>query len=113
MIRKTCKYCGKPATRKSAWKYSRVCSSCKKHKSEVGVAYLMHRGDRCEQCGFIPIHPCQLSVDHVDGDRTNNALSNLRTLCHNCHALKTHLSKDYLNGGNGKADDPDEQGSLF
>jgi 5-methylcytosine-specific restriction endonuclease McrA len=28
-----------------------------------------------------------LEVDHRDGDRLNNELSNLRLLCPNCHAL--------------------------
>lgn len=28
-----------------------------------------------------------LELDHIDGDNTNNLLSNLRLLCPNCHAL--------------------------
>lgn len=28
-----------------------------------------------------------LEVDHIDGDNTNNEISNLRYLCPNCHAL--------------------------
>ena len=28
-----------------------------------------------------------LEIDHIDGDNTNNQLSNLRYLCPNCHAL--------------------------
>ena len=28
-----------------------------------------------------------LELDHVDGDRTNNLLCNLRLVCPNCHAL--------------------------
>lgn len=31
--------------------------------------------------------PIPLQLDHVDGDRTNNELRNLRLLCPNCHAL--------------------------
>ena len=30
--------------------------------------------------------PIPLELDHIDGDRTNNALGNLRLLCPNCHA---------------------------
>jgi hypothetical protein len=44
---------------------------------------------RCSRCqleewlgGAIP-----LQLDHIDGDRTNNELENLRLLCPNCHAL--------------------------
>lgn len=28
-----------------------------------------------------------LEIDHIDGDNSNNELSNLRYLCPNCHAL--------------------------
>ncbi len=43
----------------------------------------------CEHCGFIALHPCQLDVDHIDGNRDNDNPSNFRTLCANCHRLKT------------------------
>ncbi len=31
--------------------------------------------------------PIPLQLDHIDGDRTNNEIGNLRLLCPNCHAL--------------------------
>jgi hypothetical protein len=44
---------------------------------------------RCASCGLeqwlgkaIP-----LELDHIDGDRENNELPNLRIVCPNCHAL--------------------------
>ena len=48
----------------------------------------------CEECGFVAVHPCQLDIDHIDGDRMNDSPGNLRTLCSNCHRLKTQLSRD-------------------
>ena len=30
--------------------------------------------------------PIPLELDHIDGDNTNNEISNLRLLCPNCHA---------------------------
>lgn len=61
-----------------------------------GQSYLVHKGDRCGKCGFVPVHRCQLDVDHIDGNHNNNQLSNLRTLCSNCHRLETHLHRHYL-----------------
>ncbi len=45
----------------------------------------------------MPIHPCQLDVDHRDGDKANDAPANLQTLCANCHRLKTFLNGDNTN----------------
>lgn len=43
---------------------------------------------RCERCGITDWLGDRLpfELDHIDGDRTNNRLENLRMLCPNCHA---------------------------
>lgn len=43
---------------------------------------------RCEECGLHEWNgrPAPLQLDHIDGDRRNNLLENLRLLCPNCHA---------------------------
>ena len=43
---------------------------------------------RCACCGLGEWNgqPIPLELDHVDGDRTNNEIGNLRLLCPNCHA---------------------------
>jgi len=59
--------------------------------------WLAFKTEVCESCGFIPEHPCQLDVDHIDGNHSNNDQSNLQTLCANCHRLKTQINKDWEN----------------
>ena len=49
--------------------------------------------DHCETCGFVAVHPCQLQLDHVNGDWTINRPDNRQTLCANCHALKSKFEK--------------------
>ena len=56
--------------------------------------YIKYKGSKCEHCGFVPVHSCQLDVDHIDGDRSNNHPENLQTLCANCHRLKTLVCRD-------------------
>ncbi len=72
--------------------YRTLCSACRR-----GKIYKQYRKKYCEQCGFIPLHICQLDVDHIDGDHNNNSPDNLRTLCANCHRLKSYLNKDHIN----------------
>lgn len=60
--------------------------------------YIVHKKDYCEWkdgCDFKIAHPCQLEVDHIDGNHHNNDPDNLQTLCANHHALKTHLEGNY------------------
>ena len=73
-------------------RYGVLCSSC--HKS-----YKYTKKDHCQApgCNFIPVHGAQLEIDHIDGNKLNNDLDNLRTLCCNCHRLKTHINEEWSN----------------
>ena len=81
---------------KGAQIYDKMCARCRIND------YRKHKKDHCEICGFVALIPAQLDVDHIDGDRTNNDITNLQTLCANCHRLKTHLNKDHLRGRDAK-----------
>jgi hypothetical protein len=57
----------------------------------------------CVECDNSGLHrgkPLILQLDHKDGDRTNNILSNLRWLCPNCHSQTDTYAgrKRYRNG---------------
>lgn len=56
-----------------------------------------YRRAHCERCGFVPEHDCQMTVDHIDGNKLNNDPDNFQTLCANCHNLKSYLNKDHFN----------------
>ena len=62
-----------------------------KHRRPNNYKYRFAVKSSCEFCGFIPVEMCQLDVDHIDGNHNNNDISNLQTLCANCHRLKTFL----------------------
>lgn len=42
---------------------------------------------KCYDCGY-DAHPEIILIHHIDGDRSNGALSNLIPLCQNCHCLR-------------------------
>ncbi|HAT71548.1 MAG TPA: hypothetical protein DCS63_01875 [Elusimicrobia bacterium] len=52
----------------------------------------------CEECGWAKTSIdgyLPLELDHINGDRQDNRLENLRILCPNCHSLKpTHRGRN-------------------
>lgn len=84
-----------------AEKGRRKCSTCRRGYSRYDRKYTLNKKDYCENadCTATIVESVQLTVDHEDGDKNNVSEENLVTLCHNCHALKTHTNRDYLNLG--------------
>jgi hypothetical protein len=66
--------------------------------------YLMDNFGKCDVCGISEWQGnyITLECDHIDGDITNNILSNSRLLCPNCHSqTHTYRSKN-IHNPNGK-----------
>ncbi len=52
----------------------------------------------CEQCGWSRVSldgRIPVELDHINGDRYDNRISNLKILCPNCHSLRpTHRGRN-------------------
>lgn len=67
----------------------------KKRLFEVGVKL-----PQCEMCGWREVSKdgrIPVELDHINGDRKDNRLQNLRILCPNCHSLQpTHRGRNKM-----------------
>ena len=58
--------------------------------SALYVALVRRDADQCRECGGTPatLGVPRLTIDHVDGDRTDDSLDNLQLLCRSCNTAK-------------------------
>jgi len=105
---------GKPIYRKKCDKHYREELASKKGFNSIKEYYnsihpiRKHKKDYCEnidgRLGFvctsvILIKSVQLHVDHIDGDPSNENVTNYQTLCASCHAYKGAINEDHKSPG--------------
>ena len=96
---KVAKFCSEPCGH--AFKLeSRIKSG--KFSAITAKTWLTKTNKNCFVCNLSTWNdkPIPLELDHIDGNSTNNILTNLRLICPNCHAqTSTYKGK---NRGNGR-----------
>ena len=66
-----------------------ITSSGLTEKAYLRFRIAVEQEGRCEDCDAYEWrdHPIPLELEHIDGDTSNDARSNLKMICCNCHAL--------------------------
>jgi len=114
-----CEACGTvPGERSDHNRFGMRCVAQKRTRGRsTRDAYGYHRRkkdkrDHCEQpgCTATIVDQCQLEMDHIDGDPTNNDPSNVQTLCCNCHRLKSKKERNAKRAA--KAPSTEVEGAL-
>jgi 5-methylcytosine-specific restriction endonuclease McrA len=62
------------------------------NSKEYRAIAFRHKNAECESCGYDRYEDV-LEVHHIDHDRQNNSVSNLKILCPTCHQEEHFLSK--------------------
>jgi hypothetical protein len=73
-------------------------SGFQSHKLKIRLFASGIKKRQCEECGWAKTSAdgrIPLELDHVNGNRFDNRIDNLRILCPNCHSLKpTHRGRN-------------------
>jgi Zn finger protein HypA/HybF involved in hydrogenase expression len=90
------------------------CQNSNASQSLLRKYYLEKVEYKCSCCDILEWNgkSIKLEIDHIDGNRRNNTLENLRLLCPNCHSqTETYKSKNIT--GKRKVSDAELSDALF
>lgn len=123
--RRTCLHCQEPLTNKQKIYCSPKCQWDQKRESKVrnGTAgfrsikrFLIETyGSKCWECGITEWNnkPITFEIEHIDGNSTNNDLSNLSILCPNCHSQTSTYKGRNIGKGRYKRRELYAQGKSY
>lgn len=109
------KYCSNKCQKDYEWKQVKILIELDTNNTlNVGLEtrntyykrYIIEkRSPKCEECGWSKVNQftgrIPVELEHVDGNCTNNKLSNLKLLCPSCHSLTSTYKGS--NRGKGSA----------
>ncbi len=96
---------GRSLIRKSVYELSEILvkgSTFQSHKLKIRLFKENIKKQKCELCNWAKVSVdgrIPLELDHINGDRYDNRIQNLRVLCPNCHSLQsTHRGRNKKKG---------------
>lgn len=97
-------HCHQSAIKEEQWQELNKNDSYVVSHRTLRAILIFKFGSKCMECGWDKINPatnkCPIELEHIDGDHTNNKISNVKLLCPNCHSLT--VTYKALNKGNGR-----------